>query len=151
MFEKLKQAFRKSPPKETWQATLTRLGKELVPLSGEAETLQGELVRCIANLNDEAKRNGWMNWDKGDVESVEMLRRYLPEPGVFSEDVCQQINKALDVVTYAGKKGADEGEFAYEELTFLAQRVAEWCVHFSELEHKKPEVTWLDEHPFQKD
>ena len=150
MFEKIKQVFRKPPVKETWQETLRRLGKELVPVSGEAETLQGELVRCIDNLKDEANRNGWMNWDEGDVESVDVLRRYLPEPDVFSQGMCQQIDKALDVVRYAGERGADEGVFASEELTFLGERVAEWCLHYTELEYKNPETTWLDEDPFRE-
>src|SRR4051794_14312482 len=98
MFERLKKSFRKEPPKETWKETLRRLGKELVPLSGEAETLQGELILCIGNLTDEANRNGWMNWDEDDQDSISILRSYLPDPDVFPEAVCQQIDKALDAV-----------------------------------------------------
>ncbi len=64
----LKKRFSDRNPDENWQQTLRRLRKNLVPLSGEAETLQGELVRCVDNLNDEAMRNGWMNWDAGDEE-----------------------------------------------------------------------------------
>ena len=144
MLERLKQVFQK----ETWQQTLNRLRKELVPLGGEADTLQGELVRCIGNLSDEAHRNGWMNWDVGDVESIDVLRRYLPDPAVFSEDICQQIHKSLNTVRYAGEKGADKGVFGYEELRFLAQRVAEWCRQKRDLIHKNPETTWLDDDPF---
>ena len=136
--------------KESWEETLRRVGKTLVPLSGEAETLQGEMVRCISNLNDEATRNGWENWDEGDVESIEVLRRFLPDPEVFSETVNQQIHKSLDAVRYAGEGGADEGMLADDELKFLAQRVAEWCIHFEELEYKNPEATWLDEDPFRE-
>ncbi len=141
MFERLKQRFHK----ETWQETLHWLGKELVPLGGEAETLQGELVRCVGNLSGEANRNGWMNWHVGDEESIEVLRRYLPDPRVFPETVRQQIHKALDTVRYAGERGADEGVFGYEELKFLAQCVAEWCNRNEKLIPKNPEATWLDE------
>jgi hypothetical protein len=156
MFERIKQLFQKPKPKESskpvenWRETLRRLRKDLVPLSGEAETLQGELVRCIENLADEAHRNGWMNWDEGDVESIDVLRRYLPDPEVFSDDICRQIHKALDAVRYAGEKGAGKGKFGYEELSFLARRVAEWCVFYGELEYKNPEATWLDEDPFRE-
>lgn len=152
MFERIKELFHKPKPapKVSWQQALRRLGKELVPLSGEAETLQGEVVRCIANLNNEATRNGWMNWDEGDVESVNVLRRYLPDSDVFSDDICRQIHKALDAVCSAGKREAGKGVFAYEELSFLAQQVAEWCVFYSELEYKNPEATWLDEDPFRE-
>jgi hypothetical protein len=150
MFERIKALFQKPEPKENWQETLRRLGRDLVPVSGEAETLQGELVRCVCNLKDEATRNGWMNWDEGDVESVDVLRRYLPDPDVFSNDICQQIHKALDTVRYAGERGADKGVFAYEELSFLAERVVEWCACYSELEYKNPEAIWLDEDPFRE-
>ena len=145
MIRRLKQLFRS----ESWQDTLSRLQKELVPIAGECETLQGELVRCINNLNDEARRNGWMNFDEGDIESIDVLRRYLPDSSVFSEAVRQQICTALDTVRHAGERGADEGEFGYDELTFLAQRVAEWCHHHDDLTHKRPEATWLDESPIQ--
>lgn len=150
MFERFKNLFRKPEPQETWQQTLVRLAKELAPHSGEAETLQGELVRCIGNLNDEAKRNGWMNWDEGDMESVAVLRRYLPDPDLFPVEVREEIHKALDAVRYAGEQGADEGRFAYDELTCLAQWVADWCVRRPELEYKHPEATWLDDDPFQQ-
>lgn len=143
----LKQ-FKKFFHKETWQETLKRLTKELVPLGGEADTLQGELVRCIENLGDEAHRNGWMNWDVGDVEAVDVLNRYLPDRAVFSEEICREIQKSLNTVRYAGEKGADEGVFGYDELKFLAQQVVEWCRHHRELIHKNPEATWLDEDPF---
>jgi hypothetical protein len=145
MLGRLKQIFHK----ETWQETLKRLTKELVPVGGEADTLQGELVRCIGNLGDEARRNGWMNWDVGDVEAIDVLRRYLPDRAVFSDAICQQIEKSLDTVRYAGEKGADEGVFGYEELKFLAQYVAEWCQHHSDLIHRNPEATWLDDDPFK--
>lgn len=143
MIEKLKHLFRR----ESWQDTLNRIQKELVPMAGEADTLQGELVRCINNLNDEASRNGWMNFDEGDIESIDVLRRYLPDAGIFSEAVCQQIRTSLDTVRHAGERDADEGGFGYTELNFLAQRVAEWCRRHDDLIYKQPEATWLDETP----
>ncbi len=145
----LKKRFSDRNPDENWQQTLRRLRKNLVPLSGEAETLQGELVRCVDNLNDEATRNGWMNWDAGDEEAIEVLRRYLPDGAVFSEEVNQQIRAALDKVRYAGEKGADEGFFGYEELTFLTRRIVDWCNHHEDLLYKSPQAKWLDEDPFK--
>ena len=70
---------------------------------------------------------------------------------MFSPTRCaSRFTKSLDIVRYAGEHGADKGVFGYEELTFLAQRVAEWCVHYDELEYKKPEAIWLDEDPFRE-
>jgi hypothetical protein len=150
MFGSLKQLFGSKRPKETWQEIIHRLTKELVPPSGEAETLQGELVRCINNLADEATRNGWMNWDTGDKESIEVLRRYLPDGKVFSESVQKEIRAALDKICYAGEKGADEGVFGYDQIKFIARHVAQWCNFHKELIYKSPEAIWLDENPFEK-
>ena len=152
MFESIKQLFqkRKPAPTESWQQALHRLGKQLVPPSGEADTLQGELVRCIANLRSEARRNGWMNWDVRHEEAIETLRRFLPEPEVFSEVLRREIHKSLDSVRNAGEHGADKGEMAYEELDFLAEQIVEWCNRSEELVYKKTESIWLDEDPFQE-
>jgi hypothetical protein len=144
MLDRLMRIFRP----ETWQESLKRYTKELVPPSGEAETLQGELVRCIGNLSDEAHRNGWMNWDAADAEAIQILRRYLPDPDVFSATVCSEIETALDQVRFAGEKGADEGSFGFEELKMLARHVVDWCRHHPELKHKSTEASWLDDDPF---
>jgi hypothetical protein len=61
-----------------------------------------------------------------------------------------QIHNALDAVRYPGERGADKGVFAYKDLSFLAQRVAEWCGCNTELEYKNPEAIWLDEDPFRE-
>lgn len=132
-----------------WQDTLQYLQDELVPMSGECETIQGELVRCINNLSDEGFRNGWINWDVGDEESIEVLRRYLGDSGVFSAPTREKIDKALDAICHAGERGADEGFFAYDELAFIAEHVVAWCCHHDELLFKRPEATWLDESPFR--
>ena len=47
----------------------------LVPSSGQADTVQGELLRSLAKLQDEAQRNGNANWDEGH----EILAHYLLE------------------------------------------------------------------------
>jgi hypothetical protein len=42
MFDFLKKLFPKEAPKENWKQTIRRLGKELVPLSGEAEIFRAK-------------------------------------------------------------------------------------------------------------
>jgi len=41
------------------------LWQTLVPDSGQAPTVQGELIRAVGRLRDEAERNGNANWDEG--------------------------------------------------------------------------------------
>lgn len=46
-----------------------------VPSRGQADTVQGELLRAIAKLQDEAQRNGNGNWNEGH----EILANYILE------------------------------------------------------------------------
>ncbi|CAM4055640.1 hypothetical protein [Saccharibacillus endophyticus] len=41
------------------------LWESLVPDGGQAATVQGELIRSVGRLRDEAERNGNANWDEG--------------------------------------------------------------------------------------
>jgi len=53
--------------KEIWQ--------KFVPKQGQSDTTQGEMLRAVEKLRDEAQRNGNANWDDG----FEILLQYLAE------------------------------------------------------------------------
>lgn len=46
-----------------WQAQHQELWKLLVPSSGAAATVQGEVIRISGRISDELERNGGVNWD----------------------------------------------------------------------------------------
>ena len=50
-----------------------KIWQQFVPKSEQAETVQGELLRAVEKLRDEAIRNGNGNWDNG----FEILLNYL--------------------------------------------------------------------------
>jgi hypothetical protein len=127
-----------------WQVEIQNLHESLVPISGEAESLQGELVRCVQSLADEANRNGWMNWDRGDEESLEVLERFLPDPKVFDQSLCELIRAKLGQIRYAGEKGADDGDMGYAEISFIAEHVVLWCRKNRKSVLKPIDSTWLD-------
>ena len=54
-----------------------------VPKSGQADTVQGELLRANEKLRDESQRNGNINWDQGH----EILARFILETLQSSSDV----------------------------------------------------------------
>lgn len=54
-----------------------------MPKSGQADTVQGELLRASEKLRDEAHRNGNMNWDAGH----EILANYIKETLLGSSDL----------------------------------------------------------------
>ena len=51
--------------------------ENLVPKSGQAESVQGELLRAIEKLRLEAQENGNINWDEGFDLFVEFLQTTL--------------------------------------------------------------------------
>lgn len=66
-----------------------------VPRSGQADTIQGELLRAIEKIRDEAVRNGNGNWDEG----FEILLRYLEEHpfdrNVYSDSAIEETRRIL--------------------------------------------------------
>ena len=59
--------------------------KNYVPSSGQADTVQGELLRANEKLRDEAQRNGNCNWDSGH----EILADFILTTLVDSPDVTE--------------------------------------------------------------
>ncbi|MBC6491822.1 hypothetical protein ACFSQD_11140 [Flavihumibacter stibioxidans] len=68
-----------------------------VPKSGQAQTVQGELLRSIENLADEAQRNGNINFN-ADCHGIHLsyLRKYLMDEKLFDKNTLQQIKQDLD-------------------------------------------------------
>jgi hypothetical protein len=137
MFSFLKQPERTLEEK---QRRFNELFKKLVPPSYEAETLQGELLRCIGNLSDEAKRNGNENWDEADEEAIEFLIKNLADPDVFDAAAIAKIRTDLDAIRKAGR--STEGDFctALREIDRIADRVVDFCdAHPKLIRFKKEE------------
>ena len=60
-----------------WWEEQPRLWARLVPTSGQATTVQGELIRCTGKLTDEAYRNGNANWGPGFERMTKFMGRTL--------------------------------------------------------------------------
>jgi hypothetical protein len=67
------------------------LWKTYVPKTGQADTMQGELLRAIEKLRDECLRNGNGNWDLGH----EILAQYLLDTLTTSPDVPDAAKRQL--------------------------------------------------------
>jgi len=52
------------PKSKKWQEQHEELWQLLVPSSGQAVTVQGEVIRISGRISDEMYRNGGANWDK---------------------------------------------------------------------------------------
>ncbi|MHC9084209.1 hypothetical protein ACYX7E_04120 [Luteimonas sp. RIT-PG2_3] len=66
-----------------------------VPKRGQAETVQGELLRAVEKLRDEAIRNGNCNWDDGFDLLISYLEQHLTDVSVYSQDTVAQTRSTL--------------------------------------------------------
>jgi hypothetical protein len=140
MINWLKSRFAKQAKVElSIQERFSQLWKTLVPVGGEAETLQGEILRSVGRLEDEYNRNGNINWEPGDYhcEFVEFLKRHLADRNTFDQTTVQQIRDAAEKVRLAAEDLATKYEDGQEiqvqkhsadaALKFLMERAVEWC------------------------
>lgn len=109
---------------ESWQKNFNRLWDELVPSSGQAATVQGELVRCIGRLTDEAYRNGNGNFDDGYRLMCRFLREKLADSAVFSREEIAHMNSCIDRILDEEYPDIDGPYTCYDRL---AEQVVRWC------------------------
>lgn len=67
------------------EAIATKIWQTHVPQSGQSLTVEGELIRAVEKLRDEAQRNGNGNRDKEHVILVDYLADTLAKDAVFTE------------------------------------------------------------------
>lgn len=65
-----------------------------VPKEGQADTVQGELLRAVEKLRYEATVNRNLNWDDDFVYFIDLLRKYLTNESDTSKN--DQINRDLN-------------------------------------------------------
>jgi hypothetical protein len=114
--------------KQRWK----QLCKELVPPAGEADTWQGEVLRLIANAEDEANRNGFMNWDEEDDRDMDFYVKTLCDDSTFDGPTKEKIRSCAQRIKKAGG-----------DIKFGLPPMADWhFLHFRA-------VDWCDAHPDQ--
>lgn len=62
---------------EQWQGQFNELWDYLIPASGPATILQGEVIRIVGRVSHEVLDNGGMNWDRDFRSMLEALLRHL--------------------------------------------------------------------------
>ena len=61
----------------TWEEQYEELWSFLIPSSGAAKTVQGEVIRIPGRVRDELDRNGGVNWDREYRKMLQTLPQYL--------------------------------------------------------------------------
>jgi hypothetical protein len=108
----------------------------LVPQLGEAESLQGELVRAIRKLESDYYRNGSENFFPNHRGLATLLRKHLRLKSIFDEATIRQIETDIETMKQHGRGYVDyeEGEDCYDRIT---DRVVEYC-------RARPKLIWRD-------
>ena len=97
---------------------LKQIWKNLVPEEGQADNLQGELLRQVEKLRYEAQNNGNINWDSNFEFFCEFLQSSLCGSGALSDKEKAAVSDALQRMKSAGQVAYKfaEGEISDEEL-----------------------------------
>ena len=92
--------------------------KTRVPRSGQASTLQGEMLRQAEKLRNEARDNGNLNWDDDFSWFCDFLKETFKESGVFEQDQLNQLLTVLETIKKTGEYAADfnTGHIPEEEV-----------------------------------
>ena len=98
-----------------------RLRQAYVPASGPPETLQGELLRGVETLRDEAQRNGNADWGAGHEGMACMVRDTLIQSGLFGADARSEIQS--DAAQLLDSEHPVTSDDPYDRLT---DRIVEW-------------------------
>ncbi|HRF99868.1 MAG TPA: hypothetical protein PKZ75_02055 [Bacteroidia bacterium] len=99
--------------------------KNYVPKSGQAETVQGELLRAIEKLADEAQRNGNINFNE-DCHTIfiSFIRKYLNDEKLFDKATIKQINQDLDTISIEDEPYTEDD--LYDRLR---ERIIDWYLN----------------------
>jgi hypothetical protein len=84
---------------------------KLVPERGQARSVQGELLRAVEKLRDEALRNGNWNWNKNHRRLVYFLKKTLPSFDVFSKTELAEIQGDLARIGLRDPPASDDAPF----------------------------------------
>ena len=100
------------------------LWQTYVPASGQADTVQGELIRAIEKLQDEAQRNGNINWDEGHEIFGDFILETLCASMVFDKTATNEIK--ADIARLRDFEHPCLEDDLYDRLT---DRIVEWSRH----------------------
>ncbi len=99
--------------------------QNFVPKSGQAEFVQGELLRAIEKLRDEAHRNGNGNFHQDcHGKLIQYLRTHLSDQQLFSNETIRQINEDLHRLSVENPPYLEDDIFDR-----IDERIVDWYVH----------------------
>lgn len=115
---------------DTWQQQFEELWNLLVPGSGAANTVQGEIIRICGKVARELLNNGACNWSR----EYKKLPKALPDYFARGNPIGEQ----AEATALAKSIGADTDE---DDLRRLSELAVKWVLH-------NPQPITLDKPPY---
>ena len=114
----------------------TMIWRNFVPPAGQSETVQGELLRAVEKLRDEAIRNGNGNWDAGFEILLAYLHRHLLDEQVYPAAVVDETRSILARLRTDDALWLEDAPYDY-----LGERVVDYFRHYGSRPHRaNPEL-----------
>ena len=88
-----------------WEEQYEELWSFLIPSSGAAKTVQGEVIRIPGRVRDELDRNGGANWDRDYRKMLQALPQYL-SLGISLSD--QELEETKELIAQVHGKDFDD-------------------------------------------
>lgn len=98
---------------KTWQEQYNELWNMLVPGSGKAQTIQGEMIRIVGRVTYEIIDNGAINWDNDYKEMLHTLRRFLNLNKKLDKKL---IKEAVSIIKHIGMSTDKETLYRLTEI-----------------------------------
>lgn len=89
----------------SWEEQYEELWSFLIPSSGPAKTVQGEVIRIPGRVRDELDRNGGVNWDRDYRKMLQALPQYL-SLGIPLSD--QELEETKELIAQVHGKDFDD-------------------------------------------
>lgn len=89
----------------SWEEQYEELWSFLIPSSGAAKTVQGEVIRIPGRVRDELDRNGGVNWDRDYRKMLQALPQYLSLGSSLSD---QELAETKELIAQVHGKDFDD-------------------------------------------
>lgn len=89
-----------------WQEQYDELWNMLVPGSGKAKTVQGEMIRIVGRVTHEVLDNGGINWDDDFRAMLGALQEFLKKNQSLEEELVEEAVSIAKQVTASTEKKA---------------------------------------------
>ena len=82
----------------SWEKQYEELWSFLIPSSGAAKTVQGEVIRIPGRVRDELDRNGGVNWDRNYRKMLQAMPHYLSLGTPLSDNDLEETKQLISQI-----------------------------------------------------